>query len=97
MWFQCWAALLKILVSLQLGLAIKVRYDDVVQGSILPFGTLDEVVKIGHIGLMVLAVVVVEGLRGEILAESIFRIRKFGKLEGHKDISDNINENYKDL
>lgn len=84
-------------MSLQLGLAIKVRYDDVVQGSILPFGTLDKVVKIGHIGLMVLAVVVVEGLRGEILAEGIFGIGKFRKLEGHKDISDNINENYKDL
>lgn len=49
----------------------------------LPFGSLDEVVEVGDVGLVVLAVVVVEGFDGDQLAEAVLVVGEFGEGEAH--------------
>ena len=46
--------------------------NDVVEGFLVPLGVLDEVVEVVDVGLVVLAVVVLEGLDGDGGAEAVF-------------------------
>ncbi len=52
--------------------------DDVFQRSVLEFGALDQLVKIGHVGLMMLAVVVLECFPGYVGLQRIQRIGQCG-------------------
>lgn len=46
--------------------------DDIVEGFLVPLGVLDEVVEVVDVGLVVFAVVVLEGLDGDGGAEAVF-------------------------
>ena len=63
MWFQSWAALLKIGPG---GLL-----DDVVQAHVLEFGPGDELVEVVHVGGVVLAVVIVDRLLGDVRGQGV--------------------------
>jgi hypothetical protein len=45
----------------------------------LPLSALDEVVEVGNVGLVVLAVVVVEGLDRDDFAKTVLVVRELGK------------------
>jgi hypothetical protein len=48
--------------------------DDGFESGILELGALDQVVQVGHVGLMVLAIVVFEGFLGDVRRERIHRV-----------------------
>ena len=65
---------MKILPSLQLRKA-EVLEHDVVEGLAFPLGAFDEVVEVVDVGLMMFAVMVVEGLDGDLAGEGVFGVR----------------------
>lgn len=60
--------------------------DDVVERGMFPLSSLNQVIEVGHIGLMVLSIVVVEGLGGDILSKLVSFVGKFRESEAHVDM-----------
>ena len=58
-------------------------HDDVLEGHGLELGPGDQVVEIGDVGLVVLAVVVLDGLLGDHGGKGVLRIRQGGQFMGH--------------
>ena len=63
--------------------------DDLLQGLALEFGPLEQVVAVGHIGLMMLVVVKFERFLRHMRREGVIGIGKVGKREGHGVMSEN--------
>lgn len=61
-----------------------VLHQDVLERFIFPLCSLDQGVQGINIGLVVLAVVVLESLGTKNFAECVFRVWKFRKAEGHR-------------
>ena len=61
-----------------------VLHQDVLERFIFPFGPLDQGVQSINIGLVVLAVVVLESLGAKDFAECVFRVWELRKAEGHR-------------
>jgi hypothetical protein len=60
------------------------RQDDLLQRLALVLGPLDEAVEVGHVRLVVLAVVEVERLLAHVGRERVLRVRQRRELEGHQ-------------
>jgi len=58
--------------------------DDVLEFRVGELGAFDLLVEVGHIGLVVLAVVVLERLGGDVRLQCILFVRKRGKFDGHE-------------
>lgn len=57
--------------------------DNIIERAVLPHSALDKLVKIVDVGLVVLAVVIVEGLNWYSLAECGLAVREFWQFEAH--------------
>ena len=57
--------------------------DDLLERLALEFGAFQQVVAVGHIGLMMLVVVVFQRFLRHMRSKRVIGIRKVGKREGH--------------
>ena len=55
---------------------MEVLDDDISEGGLFPFSTLDEVVQIVDVGLVMFVMVVVESLRGDDVGEGVLGVGK---------------------
>ena len=62
---------------------MEVLDDNISEGCLFPFGTLDEVVQVVDVGLVMFVVVVVESLRGDDVGEGVFGVGKVRQHKGH--------------
>ena len=58
-------------------------HDDVLEGGLLELRALDELVQVRHVGLVVLAVVVLQGLGRDVRGECILGVRERREFERH--------------
>ncbi|MNY55105.1 hypothetical protein D3C86_1910530 [compost metagenome] len=61
--------------------------DDFFQGLAFELGTRDQVVQVHHVGVVVLAVVVFQGLGGNVRLEGVLCVRQRRQFESHGFIS----------
>ncbi|MNR17286.1 hypothetical protein D3C85_1339370 [compost metagenome] len=57
--------------------------DDLFQGFTFEFGARNQVVQVHHVGVVVLAVVVFQGLGGQVRLESVLLVRQRRQFESH--------------
>ena len=69
-----------------LGLVASRFFDDFFERRLLEVGTFDQAVQVRHIGLMVLAMVVIEGLLGDVRGEGSTSVREVGKGKCHVSV-----------
>ena len=60
---------------------------DLLEGFALEFGAFDRVVSVGHIGLVMLVVVVFQRFLGHVRRKGVMGVRQIGKREGHGGMS----------
>src|SRR5207244_6360699 len=58
-------------------------FDDFLEGLALEFGAFQQVVAVGHVGLMMLVVMIFQCFLGHMGLQRIMGVRKGGKREGH--------------
>ncbi|MNR19095.1 hypothetical protein D3C85_1358610 [compost metagenome] len=58
--------------------------DDFFQRGVLELGTLDQVVQVGDVGLVMLAVVEFQGFLGNDRCQGVQRVRQFGQFVFHR-------------
>src|SRR5258706_539403 len=64
-------------------------FDDLFEGLALEFGAFQQVVAVGHVGLMMLVVMIFQCFLGHMGLQRIIGVRKGGKREGHGVMSEN--------
>src|SRR5690606_4045316 len=57
--------------------------DDLFQALAFVLGACDQVVQVDHVGVVVLAVVVLQGLSGDVRLQGVLSVGKRGKFERH--------------
>ena len=57
--------------------------DDFFQAGVLELGALDQVVQVGDVGLMMLAVVKLQGFLGDGRGQGVQRVGQFGQFVFH--------------
>src|SRR5260370_11850205 len=72
------------------GVLAERAFDDLFEGLALEFGAFQQVVAVGHVGLMMLVVMIFQGFLGHMGMKRIIGVRKAGKREGHGDMSEKI-------
>lgn len=78
---------------MQLRVRVDVLDDNIIQGLVFPNGALDEVVEVVDVGLVMLAVVVVEGLGRNGLTKGRFVVGEFWQFEAHLNLDVSLPEN----
>src|ERR1700693_2844856 len=73
----------------QRGVLAERAFDDLFEGLALEFGAFQQVVAVGHVGLMMLVVMIFQGFLGHMGLKRIIGVRKGGKREGHGVMSEN--------
>lgn len=58
-------------------------FDDFLEGLALEFGAFQQSVAVGHVGLMMLVVMIFQCFLGHVRLKHIIGVRKGGKREGH--------------
>src|SRR5229473_6692756 len=58
-------------------------FDDLLEGLALEFGAFQQIVAVGHVGLMMLVVMIFQCFLGHMGLKCIIGVRKGGKREGH--------------
>src|SRR5260370_42531320 len=73
----------------QRGVLAERAFDDLFEGLALEFGAFQQVVAVGHVGLMMLVVMIFQCFLGHMGLQGIIGVRKGGKREGHGVMSEN--------
>ena len=72
-----------VLGSIVVDLSVWTLSDDISERCLFPLGSFDEVIQVGNIGLMMFVMMIIKGLRGDNVRESIFGIGQLRKYETH--------------
>src|SRR6476620_10485928 len=64
------------------GVLAERAFDDLFEGFALEFGAFQQIVAVGHVGLMMLVVMIFQGFLGHMGRKRIIGVRKGGKREG---------------
>ena len=72
-----------MIMVVERGVLAKRAFDDLFEGLALEFGAFQQVVAVGHVGLMMLVVMIFQGFLGHMGLKCIIGVRKGWKREGH--------------
>src|SRR6185437_3536603 len=65
------------------GVLAERAFHDLLKGFAFEFGPLDRIIAIGHVGLMMLVVMIFERFLGHVGRKGVMGVRQVGKREGH--------------